>query len=232
MITAIILAHYKQREANLKRIVDDLMAGSVVPQEICVFIDNPEIDFWDDRATVIRSNNNFLPRIRFALGSYFDSEYCFFIDDDLSVKHKTLENLVNNVFDSSAIYGLQGSILGNTNNPYADDTSIKRSGREKPIEVDIVLRTYFVPRSAMSYGLQLQAKYTDLPSISLDDVYLCLGNKYLGHNHNYVIGVDADSDMSEIGDAGVGQSFSGLHYENRNKVCRFLMDQYVVPSTN
>ena len=42
-ITAIILAHYKQRENNLKKIVDNLMAGTVKPDEIIIFIDNPEI---------------------------------------------------------------------------------------------------------------------------------------------------------------------------------------------
>lgn len=224
-VTAIILAHYKQREGNLKRIIDDLLLGTVTPDMICVFIDNPEIEFNDDRVIIIRTDESFLPRIRFALGSYFDTDYCFFIDDDLTVRRKTLENLVNNIFNDSII-GLQGSILGNTLNPYADDTSIKRGHKDLPIEVDVVLRTYFVPRKAMSYGLQLQAKHPQLPEVSLDDVYLCLGNKYLGDGHNYVIGVDEDSDVSEISEHGVGQSFSGEHYDNRNKVTRFLMDTY------
>ena len=38
-ITTIILAHYKEREANLKVIIDDLLNGTVKPKEIVVFVD-------------------------------------------------------------------------------------------------------------------------------------------------------------------------------------------------
>jgi len=94
MITSIILSHYKQRENHLIKMVNDLMTGTVKPNEIVIFVDNPEIEFNDDRITVVHSNKSFLPRIRFALGTYFDTEYCFFIDDDLSVQPKTLENFM------------------------------------------------------------------------------------------------------------------------------------------
>jgi len=128
--TAIILAHYKQREKNLKRIIDDLLAGTVVPDEIVVFIDEPKIEFKDERVTIIRSDKPFLPKIRFALGSYFDTDYCFFIDDDLSVRGKTLENFVYYATKyPGAILGLEGSILGNTQTPYGNDTSITRGDR-------------------------------------------------------------------------------------------------------
>ena len=40
MITAIILAHYKEREHNLPIIVNDLLSGTVKPDEIVVFVDN------------------------------------------------------------------------------------------------------------------------------------------------------------------------------------------------
>ena len=43
MITVFILAHFKEREKNLKRIVDDLMAGTVKPEEIIIFIENMNI---------------------------------------------------------------------------------------------------------------------------------------------------------------------------------------------
>jgi len=65
-----------------------------------------------------------------------------------------------------------------------------------------------------------------LPRISLDDVYLCLGNKYLDKGKNVVIPVNDETNLWEIGEFGVGQSSIGLHYENRNKVTRKLMDIY------
>lgn len=224
-VTTIILAHYKQRQDNLKRIIDDLLAGTVKPDEIVVFIDNPDLEFDDDRATIIKSSNSFLPKIRFALGSYFDTDYCFFIDDDLSVRSKTLENFVDYADRyPGAILGLEGSILGDTPHPYGDDTSIQRGN--KIIEVDVILRTYFVPSECLSDGLKIQALNKDLPRISLDDVYLCLGNKYLNKGKSFVIPVNDESNLLEIGEHGVGQSMIGLHYENRNEVTRKLMDRY------
>jgi hypothetical protein len=222
-ITAIILAHFKERENNLKRIVDDLLAGTVKPDEIVVFIDNQEINFTDSRVTVVRSSKLFLPRVRFALGSYFDGDYCFFIDDDLSVREKTLENFAKHAEEHpNAILGLEGSILGDTPTPYSNDTCITRGGRL--LQVDIVIRTYFVPRIAVAVGLELQSMYPDFPSESLDDVYLCLGNKYLHGETNWVIPIDKTSDLIELDDGGVGQSRGGDHYKNRNLVCRKLKD--------
>jgi len=222
-ITAIILAHYKERENNLKRIVDDLLSGTVKPNEIIIFIDNPEIKYQDDRVTIITSTSCYLPIIRFALGSVCDTDYCFFIDDDLTVRSKTLENFINHA-SPDKLLGLQGSILGDTDTPYANDTSIKRGN--KLVEVDIILRTYFVPTRLLVYGLELTAKHPELPKKSLDDIYLSLGNKMLNNGSNFVIPIDKNSDVIELSECGVGQSYSGEHYENRNIVCKKLKEEY------
>ncbi len=226
-ITAIILSHYEERQDNLKRMIDDLLDGSVKPEEIVVFIDNPEIDFKDERATIIKSSKSFLPKIRFSLGTYFDTDYCFFIDDDLSVRKETLVNFVEQAKHlPNSILGYEGSILDHgSDNPYADDTPIDRGGDLRI--VDVIIRTYFVPTHILSYGLQLQHKHPDQPRLSLDDVYLCFGNEYLNDGDNVVIPVTEESDLDELDEAGVGQSKAGIHYENRNKVCRYLLDQYI-----
>lgn len=226
-ITAIILSHYKGRQDNLKRIVDDLLAGSVVPEQIIIFIDSLGIEFEDDRVTIIRSTTSFLPKIRFALASALDTDYCFFIDDDMTVKEKTLENFVNYASELSdfSILGIEGSILADTLNPYADDVPVRKAN--KSIEVDIIIRIYFVPTKSLMAGLQLQSIHKDLPRVSLDDVYLCLGNKYLNKGKNFVIPVDKDSEIIDLNDGGVGQSIHGIHYENRNNTCRKLMDIYL-----
>jgi hypothetical protein len=225
-ITSIILVHFKERENNIKRIIDDLLAGTVKPKEIVLFIDNPEIKLEDNRCTVLRTDKNFLPKIRFALGTYFDTDYCYFIDDDLTVGKRTLENYLKYA-DGTSILGMRGSILGDTNTPYANDTSIKRGNHPDKIEVDIILRNYFVPTKSLMAGLELQMKYPDLPRESLDDVYLSLGNKYINGNKNFVVPVAGDTNLVDLDAGRVGQSSRGIHYENRNKVCRFLMDKYL-----
>jgi hypothetical protein len=226
-ISVIILAHFKERESNLKRIIDDLSNGTVKPDKIIMFIDNSEITFNDERVTIICSSGSFLPIIRFALGSICDTDYCFFIDDDLSVQNKTLENLLHFAdLLPKKILGMQGSILGKTTTPYSNDRCINRDKHLEPILVDVIIRTYFVPKELIPFGLQLRNMYPELPKESLDDVFLCLGNKYLNHGENYVIPTDNETGLVELPDAGIGQSRSGEHYKNRNLVCRFLIDKY------
>jgi hypothetical protein len=224
-ITAIILAHFKERERNLKRIVDDLLGATTVPQEVIIFIDNPAITFTDERVTIIRSSRSFLPIIRFAIGSICDTDYCFFIDDDLTVGKKTLENFSNYANDDDPILGLEGSILGKTETPYSNDTPI-RSPKEIT-EVDIIIRVYFVPTDVLTYPLEMQANYAYLPKKSLDDVYLCISNKIENVSKIYVIPTNDESGLIELPDGGVGQSLTEDHYKNRNIVCRKLMDVYV-----
>jgi hypothetical protein len=226
-ITSIILAHYPEREDNLKRIIADLMAGTVKPDEIIVFVDNPNIryPFIDERITTISSTRSFLPIIRFAIGSVCDTDYCFFIDDDLSVRPRTLENLIKFAkLWPSSILGLEGSILGKSETPYSNDTPVKRGN--KVINVDVIIRTYFVPIRALLAGFELRSMHPHLPNKSLDDVYLCLGNKYLNLDNNLVVPVDEESNLIELPDGGVGQSLSEDHYKNRNIVCKFLKDKY------
>lgn len=208
--------------------IDDLFKGTVVPEKVIVFIDNPEIEFDDNRVITIKSSKSFLPIIRFALGTIADTDYCFFIDDDLSVREKTLENFVKYAeLYPDSVLGLEGSILGDTDTPYSNDTCINRGNVPEPRSVDVVIRTYFVPTIVLTYGLKLRLGYPDLPKESLDDVYLCLGNKYLNKRQNYVIPVDKETDLIELQDGGVGQSTSGEHYKNRNEVCRILMNRFL-----
>lgn len=227
-ISSIILAHYKERENNLKWIVDDLMEGTIVPQKVIVFIDNPDITFTDDRVVAIRSSESFFPIIRFALGTISGTDYCFFLDDDLTVRKKTLENLLFYAEKyPKSILGLEGSILGQGDAPYSNDISKRRGNYSEPFPVDILIRTYFVPTVSLMAGLLLRAEYLFLPQTSLDDVFLCLGNKYINGRENYVIPINEETDLIELSDGGVGQSLSENHYKNRNMVCRMLMDRYL-----
>ena len=227
-ITTILLAHFVEREKNLKRIIDDLMEGTVKSDKIIVFVDNLAIRFKDKRVTTIYSDTPFFPIIRFALGTSCDTDYCFFLDDDLTVQKKTLENLVFYALRlPQKILGFEGSMLGNTETPYSNDIPIKRGFHEQPVPVDVIIRTYFVPTSSLMAGLLLRSMYPELPKESLDDVFLCLGNKYINNKENYVIPVGEETNLVELPDRGVGQSLNGEHYKNSDIVCRFLMNKYV-----
>lgn len=225
-ITAIILAHFRERVDNLSLIVEDLLSGTVKPDKIIIFVDNPEIcldEYEDDRVTIIKSDHSFKPNIRFALGTVCETDYCFFIDDDLTVSNETLENFVKYTA-ANTLLGLEGSQLGQTPTPYANDTPIRHPKEVTP--VDIIIRSYFVPTPLLLAGLGLRLKHPELPKESLDDVFLSLGNKYLNGKQNLVIPHDDESGLIELSEGGVGQSRQGEHYNNRNIVCRKLMDIY------
>jgi hypothetical protein len=213
-ITAIILAHYKERETNLKRMVDDFLVGAVKPNEIIIFIDNPEIKFKDNRATIIRSSRSFLPNIRFALGLVTGADYCFFIDDDLTVRKETLANLQYYATQyPDRILGFEGCLLDDSSEaPYSNAKSFNRG--DKYQAVDIVIRTYFVPLKALAHGFVLRHNRPELPKESLDDVFLCMG-----YGHCAIVPVTELSDLTELTEGGVGQSYTSVHYQNRNIVC-------------
>lgn len=220
-ITSIILSHYKEREDNLKRIVDDLLSGTVKPDQIMVIIDNPKIKYEDKRVVIIKSNKTFMPIIRFSIGSICDTDYCFFIDDDLSVREKTLENFIKYA-DEDTILGLEGNILNQSINPYTTGETVNRGNYDKPKQVDIIIRTYFVPRVILAQSILLRADYPELPQKSVDDIFLCLSNKF---GKQLVIPVNNETDVIELPEGGVGQCYSGEHYKNRDEVCKELMEK-------
>lgn len=223
-ITAIILSHYKEREQNLKRIVDDLCSSTIKPNDIIIFIDNPDINYVDNRCTIIKSSRSFLPIIRFAIGMVADSDYCLFIDDDMTVSKKTVENFMKYA-DDYGIIGIEGSILGRGDAPYTNDTPIRNV--TKPVSVDVIIRMYFVATDLLINCFRAYLNHPDFPRKSLDDIYLCLGNGVYSLETPWVIPTDKDSAVTNLDEGGVGQSYSSYHYANRNEVCKKLLEEYI-----
>lgn len=221
--TAIILSHYKEREKNLLRIIKDLRGGSVVPDKIIVMCDNPDILVPSfSYIEVVRLDNPVLPIIRFAVGSIQETTHCLFIDDDMTVGPDTLKQFYSEVHDHpKAILGFEGNINGKE---YTDGKSIDHVTKNTP--VDIIIRMYFAPVPALLYGLQLRSWYPELPKTSLDDIFLCLGNKYIGGGKNIVIPSTPSSLPQELPTGDRGQCLSPNHYTNRNAVCSFLKQKY------
>lgn len=221
--TAIILSHYKEREDNLNTIVKDLKNGSVVPEKIIVICDNPDVLISPHLdVDIVRFENSVLPIVRFAIGAIQNTTHCLFVDDDMTIGKDTLKEFYSFAKNNpKSILGFEGNINGQE---YTDGNSIEKV--KNKMEVDIIIRMYFVPVSSLPFGLQLRSWYPDLPKISLDDVFLCLGNKYIGKRKNIVIPSKPNSLPKELPTGDKGQSLSPKHYINRNIVCRFLKQRY------
>lgn len=222
-IATIILTHYPERANNLKRIIGDLQTGTVVPDKIYVWNDCPNMK-RDPRVHWIESSQDLPVSRRFALGMLTGCDYCFFIDDDLTVNKQTLENFVTYAeMRPNAILGVEGNINAYDPNPYTKGGTIYRG--EVLVQVDIIIRTYFVPTKALPYLFLMRLKY-NFPEQSIDDVALCLGYKYEGKGECWVIPVTPETDVKEIDDGKVGQCMKPGHYENRDYVCKYLFDAY------
>lgn len=92
-LTAVVLRYWTRRDANIRKIIDDLRAGTVVPSEIVVVDQAPgnAVDCPDFGVPVIRLPRNYRTRARYIAALLHTTPYHLFIDDDLTVEANTVE---------------------------------------------------------------------------------------------------------------------------------------------
>lgn len=90
-VNAVICAYWPARHGHIQRIVDDLRAGSRVPDKIFVLNNHPEHRLLVDNAYVVNSSFNFECRGKFVFALMDVADYYLLLDDDTSVALGTLE---------------------------------------------------------------------------------------------------------------------------------------------
>lgn len=216
-VTAIILSHFAERVDNINTIINSLLKGSVKPDRIVVLNDNPEFSFTHKKAICINSTANLPVISRFALGLCFEADRILFIDDDLAVGRDTLKNFIHYAEEHPEdLLGLEGNVLNNeSENPYTDGETVDRATHFR--FVDVIIRTYFATPQMLAEALYTRELFKgQLPEKSIDDIILCMSNKYQYSRQNIVIPVNAKTDVVELNPYGVGQSTNPEHYINRN----------------
>lgn len=103
MITAVLVAYWKEREKNIPKIIESLNEGSVKPDKILIFSNNRNLAIPDERSYVIQSGHNFGHRARFIAALLYPSDYYYFIDDDMSPKPETLSNFMKYASDDCCL---------------------------------------------------------------------------------------------------------------------------------
>lgn len=93
-VTALVVSYWPSRIENVKIIVNDLRAGTVVPDEILVLNNNPDITFEIEGAKVINSQFNSRSRGKLVACLMDISDYYLLLDDDTSVNNRTLERFL------------------------------------------------------------------------------------------------------------------------------------------
>ncbi len=113
-VTALVVSYWPSRIENVKTIVNDLRAGTVVPDEILVLNNNPDIILEIEGAKVINSQFNSRSRGKLAACLMDVSNYYLLLDDDTSVGTKTLEKFLS-VAHRKSCYAYCGITFGGNN---------------------------------------------------------------------------------------------------------------------
>lgn len=222
-ITAILLHYYQERTMQVRRIVQDLRLGSIGPDNIIVFNNNPEVRLVPfGKEIVINSSHNFRWLIRYALGLVTESDCCLFLDDDVTVTGGTLEYLLDyHQVRPEAILGFFGKNLGeDADHPYTTGEEVRNV--KGPRRADIVFgRIQFCKTGKLVNAFRLKDMVPDLATngVISDDILLSLSNLILDGQDNVIV----PPEILELSEMGVGSHYTKDHYYIRDETCRKII---------
>jgi len=219
-VTAVLLSW--KRVGNLDKIIRSLQANSVEPKEIIVVNNNPQVQLTKPGATVINCGKNFGCLIRHVIGLMATTSHCLFVDDDLELGPKGIENFLHwSRLFPEAILGYFGATLGKGDKPYLARKDVWGRKIKSATKVDVVKgRLHFCRTSKPHQSFRLlaesQLKIEDF-ALREDDILLSLAKRHYGHE-NYVIPIAAGAGYAELAEGGVSLSIpAGPHYVARDR---------------
>lgn len=111
---ALVVSYWPSRVDNVRRIVSDLLGGTVVPDEILVLNNNKDVHLEIEGAAVINSQFNSRSRGKLVACLMDVADYYLLLDDDTSVGPKTLERFLE-VANRESCYAYCGIEFGGGN---------------------------------------------------------------------------------------------------------------------
>ena len=209
-ITTVILHYWPERVKNIKRIVDDLKGGSIKPK-IIVFNNNPKVRIKG----AINSNFNYGGRARYAVALLKPSDYYYFIDDDMTIRSKTLENFANHA-EKGCCFGYRGKILSKDNS-YRSAKNIWANTIDKPKEVDLLVGngTIFTCKTALLKMFEAEKELGNLGRE--EDLILSMINK-----SKVIPAVEDNKYITNLPDGGVGYYKAKNHWDLRERMVKLL----------
>jgi hypothetical protein len=95
-LSTVIVHFYQERMYNLQVIVDSLLAGTVVPEEIIIWNNGPERLplVIKGGPVIIESSRNLGAQARFIAALAARGERVLFLDNDIAVRETTVDNLL------------------------------------------------------------------------------------------------------------------------------------------
>lgn len=210
---AVIPHFHRQRKDNLKLVVDALLGGSVKPDLVIVFNNNPEYQVQIDGAMCINSSINLGSSVRYAIAYAMGAKYFLGNDDDICVGEDDVMRLYEQMLQNqNSVIGFCGSDMACTE-PYLNRKSYVATEKKS---VDVVLgRINAMTRECLSrYMDSIKGmKLSDYGNH--EDIPLSLANKKAGFT-NYIIPLSP----KELPTGDVGLEFQSDHFTHRNELAK------------
>jgi len=211
------------RPDTTPKVVDSALRQTVKPSAIYVFNNNPEVQVNYPDCININSQENFRCIIRHAIALTRTMDYCLFVDDDVIMSPKTIENFLTYAKKyPEAILGYYGRNIIRSEVLYSVDRSNWFVNVEE--EVDMVMgMIHFCKPAKLVNSFILKRVIPDLP-LTEDDILLSLGNRYIDKQKNYVIPYDDESKPIPVTSTKTGGlSHSGGHGGRRKDAVRRIL---------
>jgi hypothetical protein len=218
MITVVIPHFYSQRRDNLRRIIYSLDHGSMRIDEVLIWNNDPEL-IHVHGAYVIQSHRNVGCQARILAALMARGDRVLFLDNDVAVNHKTIENLVRWHDELGGVVTVEGrqAVRGH----YSQWPKIYGHGITTPTRLFLSLgRGEMVRRQDLNRVLH---HFPFDPETKMDDLLLSqayLKSKIPVHVIPCLRGV---SDLQDLPMYGVGFCKEPNFYEQREKVASTIV---------
>jgi hypothetical protein len=222
MTTAFLLTYWIERVGNIHTIISDLRKGTVVPDRIVVFSNNPVITMEKLSSTLkiewINSGKNLGHRVRFVAALTQPTDNYLFIDDDITVGPKTLENYLKYREDETCL-GMWGKKINNRipGHFYTGAQEFASHRIKQPQDVDLLIGrgTMFCPFKTLVNMFNLEKELIGSPEYNEGreaDIILSMANK------SKVIPADKESMFIGLNEGGVGYVRQPGHFNKRSLI--------------
>jgi len=219
-VTAIVLSYH--REPNIGQILSALRQQTFSLEEVILINNNPKHQFKDRDCTVLNSNKNWGCPIRHAIGLLAKTSHCLFIDDDVLLENRAVENLVGWAARyPESIIGWQGRRIRKGKCPYSKSPPLAAKGVQRPVDV-VMGKLHLCRRDKLLLPFAMMDRLARLDHFSCDDIALSLANKISGGS-NYVVPMPEGAGAKELDQFGIGLGHAQDWWEKRDHAVRVML---------
>ncbi len=228
MINVIINHYWAKRSVNIKKILESLRKGSVRPDKIILFINNPLIEVKGQAEDIItiRSSYNFGYRAAYIASLLNKQQFYMIMDDDVMVEKDTLKNFMKYAGKNSVL-GLWGKYIGKGDKPYKEHLEAVKSTEIDDIrKVDVLIGKglMFFDSNCLENMISLENRilnksadnYLNYDETREQDILMSMSN------FSYVIPSGKDEGIKDLGEHGVGYNREKGHYEKRDNLVKLI----------